>query len=46
MSEANRQISLQAFNGQYVCAEAGGGGAVVADRDRASFWETFTKIDR
>ncbi len=26
MSETNRQIALQAFNGQYVCAEDGGGG--------------------
>jgi len=46
MSETNRQIALQTFNGQYVCAEGGGGGAVVAARDNASLWETFTLIDR
>jgi carbamate kinase len=35
-------IALRADNGQYVCAEGGGGGEVVANRDRAQEWETFT----
>lgn len=32
---------LKAFNGQYVCAEHGGGEALVADRDVPSNWETL-----
>jgi carbamate kinase len=35
-------IHLRANNGQYVCAEGGGGREVVANRDRALEWETFT----
>jgi hypothetical protein len=35
-------IHLRADNGQYVCAEGGGGREVVANRDRAQEWETFT----
>jgi carbamate kinase len=35
-------IALRADNGQYVCAEGGGGREVVANRDRAQEWETFT----
>ena len=35
-------IHLRAYNGQYVCAEDGGGGEVVANRDKAQEWETFT----
>ena len=35
-------IQLRADNGQYVCAEGGGGREVVANRDRAQEWETFT----
>src|ERR687898_292541 len=35
-------IALRAYNGQYVCAEDGGGREVVANRDRAQEWETFT----
>ena len=34
-------IHLRANNGQYVCAEGGGGGEVVADRDALGPWETF-----
>jgi hypothetical protein len=36
------RIHLRADNGQYVCAEGGGGGEVVANRDSAREWETFT----
>ena len=34
-------IHLRADNGQYVCAEGGGGGEVVANRDKAQEWETL-----
>ena len=34
-------IQLAAFNGQYVCAENGGGGVVNANRPAAQDWETF-----
>lgn len=36
------KISLQASNGQYVCAEGGGGQKLVANRDEVGPWETFT----
>jgi hypothetical protein len=39
-----RKITLKAYNGQYVCAEGGGGGQVVANRGEAREWETFTMI--
>ena len=39
-------IALQAFNGQYVCAEGGGGREVVANRNAIDPWETFRLIDR
>jgi len=38
-------IALQASNGQYLCAEGSGGGAVVANRNAISAWETFGLID-
>ena len=38
-------VSLRAHNGQYVCAEGGGGGKVVADRNEIAEWETFALID-
>ena len=38
-------IALQAFNGQYVCAEGGGGREVVANRNVIGAWETFGLID-
>lgn len=34
-------FTLQAFNGQYVVAEEGGGGALNANRLKADAWETF-----
>ncbi len=34
-------ISLRAYNGQYVCAEGGGGREVVANRNAVNAWETF-----
>ncbi len=36
------KIALQATNGQYVCAEGGGGQKLVANRDAIGPWETFT----
>lgn len=35
-------VALQAHNGQYVCAEDGGGRELVANRAAAQQWETFT----
>jgi uncharacterized protein YdbL (DUF1318 family) len=35
------RISLQVFNSQFVGAEGGGGGSVVANRAQAAAWETF-----
>jgi hypothetical protein len=40
-----KKIALQAHNGQYVCAEGGGGREVVANRDRIRSWETFKLIE-
>ena len=39
------RVALQASNGQYVCAEGGGGQAVVANRNAIGPWETFTLKD-
>ena len=38
------KIHIQVFNKRYVCSEGGGGGRMVADRDQALDWETFTII--
>jgi hypothetical protein len=40
--KAGSHVALQTDNGHFVCAEGGGGGAVVADRTQAAGWETFT----
>jgi hypothetical protein len=39
-------IHLKASNGQYLCAENGGGGPIVANRATARDWETFALLDR
>jgi carbamate kinase len=39
------KIALQAHNGQYFCAEEGGGREMIADRDWIRSWETFELID-
>lgn len=39
------KINLKAHNGQYVCAEGGGGREIVANRNNPSIWETFTVND-
>ena len=41
----SRSIALRASNGQYVCAEGGGGGVVVANRNAIGAWETFRLFD-
>ena len=41
-----RNVALRAVNGQYLCAEGSGGGAVVANRNAIGGWETFKLIDR
>ncbi|VVB64141.1 Peptidase family C25 [uncultured archaeon] len=38
-------IALRANNGQYMCAENGGGNGVVANRNAVGAWETFRLID-
>ena len=40
----SKKIALQAYNGQYVCAEGGGGQALVANRNWAQAWETFSSV--
>ncbi|MFZ3133235.1 fascin domain-containing protein [Methanothrix sp.] len=40
-----QRIALKALNGQYLCAEGGGGGEVLANRDAIAAWETFNLID-
>jgi hypothetical protein len=37
----SRKISLQAWNGQYIRAEGGGGGKVLANRGEIDEWATF-----
>ena len=37
-------IALQAYNGQYLTAEGGGGGAVNANRNNVSTWEEFRVV--
>ena len=39
------KVHLRANNGQFVCAEGGGLGPVVANRDRPLEWETFVLGD-
>jgi hypothetical protein len=42
--DIGRTFALMASNGQFVCAEGGGGGAVVANRHEPGPWETFTTV--
>jgi hypothetical protein len=41
----SKKIALQVANGQYLCAENGGGSFLVANRDLIQAWETFGLID-
>lgn len=40
-----KEVNLGVWNGRFVVAEKGGGGAVKASSIRAREWETFTLID-
>jgi len=43
---ANPIVTLKAMaNSKYVCAENGGGSALIANRTSASTWEQFEKVD-
>ena len=37
-----KSVAIRVSNGQFVCAEGGGGGAVVANRNAIGPWETLT----
>ncbi|HEY3275915.1 MAG TPA: hypothetical protein VGJ94_04790 [Syntrophorhabdaceae bacterium] len=39
-----QRVFLKAINGQYLCAEGGGGREVVANRQSAHEWETFVLV--
>ena len=41
----NNNIALQAYNGQWLCAENGGGWQLAANRNRIGAWETFRLVD-
>jgi len=41
----SKSIALCASNGQYVCADGGGGYGLIANRDWIGAWETFKLID-
>ncbi|MDD4652164.1 MAG: hypothetical protein PHQ34_08025 [Methanothrix sp.] len=45
-SAASNSIAIKASNGKYLCAEGGGGGSVVANRNAIGAWETFKLIDQ
>jgi hypothetical protein len=38
------KVSMRAANGQFLCAEGGGGREVVANRDAIGPWETFSVV--
>lgn len=42
---AAQSVGFQAWNGQWMVAEGGGGGTVNADRNSPGSWETFTLED-
>jgi hypothetical protein len=44
-TKKDRQIALRASNGQYLCAEGGGGRELVANRTSAGAWESFGLVD-
>lgn len=39
-----RKVAFKTHNGHFLCAESGGGQALVANRSHAREWETFTLI--
>lgn len=44
-SSSDRKVALQAYNGQYLCAENGGADQLVANREDIGEWETFILVD-
>ncbi|WP_432665597.1 stalk domain-containing protein [Wukongibacter baidiensis] len=38
-------VAIKTYDGKYLCAEGGGGGEVVANRDKIGKWESFKVID-
>jgi hypothetical protein len=38
-------VSIQSYNGQWLCAEGGGGQAVLANRPAVDIWERFSLTD-
>lgn len=45
LSARHWSIRIRTLSGNYVSAQAGGGGALMADRSAGRDWETFTVID-
>jgi hypothetical protein len=43
--EPGKKVAFQVKNGQYFCAEGGGGRELVANRDQIRAWETFDLIE-
>ncbi len=41
----NNKVAFKTYDKKYLCAEDGGGGKVVADRDNIGSWETFELIN-
>lgn len=39
-----RKVAFKTYNGYFLCAENGGGQALVANRSHAKEWETFTLV--
>lgn len=44
VQSSEKKIALKAHNGQFVCAEGGGGRELIANRSQAREWETFTLV--
>ncbi|MDR7855050.1 stalk domain-containing protein [Tissierella sp.] len=44
-NNAKNMVAIKTFNGLYLCAENGGDGQLVADRENIGEWETFEMID-
>lgn len=41
----NNRVAFKTYDEKYLCAEDGGGGKVVADREKIDSWETFELIN-
>lgn len=40
----NNKVAFKTYDDKYICAENGGGGKVVANRDKVGNWETFELV--